>query len=77
MMPLDNMSFGTLRLTTLGNRVLIDGPSHHLSALKKHLELCDLHPAVHHDLENESLALELRPMDNVERVRAILDEWTD
>jgi hypothetical protein len=77
MMPLDNMSFGTLRLTTLGNRVLIDGPRHHLSALKKHLELCDLRPAVRREPEHVSLSLEIRPVENAERVRAILEEWTD
>jgi hypothetical protein len=76
-MPMATMSFGTLRLTTLGNRVLIDGPRHHLSALKKHLELCDLHPAVRRDPEKETLSLEIRPVDNPERVQTLLDEWTE
>jgi hypothetical protein len=73
---MEMLSFGTLELRKVANKVLIDGPREQLWVLKKHLELCGLHPNERRDPSTDAARLEVQPGPDAKRVQDLVDEWT-
>ena len=69
-------AFGVLSFQVFGTHMRIDGPAPVLDALKAHLRSCDVHCKLKRDLQDGTIVLKVRPGQNPQHVRNLLEQWT-
>jgi hypothetical protein len=69
--------FAALQFRDLGNYVRIDGPPRILDVLKEHFKSHGVGCKLKRDRFDGTVLLKVPPGPNPERVRRLLDEWTE
>jgi hypothetical protein len=70
------LAFGSLQLYATEGRIAIAGPAEHVAPLQRRLEQHGIGSTLWVDPWHVDARLEIAPGTKIERVRELLDEWT-